>query len=123
MNYLLDANSVILVLSGHPAVVARLANCDAREVAVSAIAFAEVAFGSARGKPPPPAVLDAFLDQIILLPFDEKAARAYTRLPFRRGSFDRLIAAHALSLNLTLVTANEGDFADVRGLKIENWAV
>ena len=34
---------------------------------------------------------------------------------------DRLIAAHALALDLTLVTNNERDFADVPGLRIENW--
>jgi tRNA(fMet)-specific endonuclease VapC len=42
-------------------------------------------------------------------------------LPFRRASYDRLIAAHALSLDLTLITNNEGDFADVPGLRVENW--
>lgn len=123
MNYLLDANIVILVLSGHPTAVTRLATCDIGDVAISAIAFAEVALGSARGKPPPPEVLNAFLGQIMLLPFDEAAARTYAHLPFKRGSYDRLIAAHALSLELTLVTNNEADFADVPRLKVENWTI
>jgi len=79
--------------------------------------------GAANSKPPSMAVLDGFLEEIILLPFDESAARAYARLPFKRVSFDRLIAAHALSLGLTLVTSNETDFADVPGLKVENWTV
>ena len=43
----------------------------------------------------------AFFAQIPVLPFDEAAARAYSRLPFKRGSYDRLIAAHALALGLT----------------------
>ena len=50
-------------------------------------------------------------------------ARAYATLRFRRASYDRLIAAHALSLGLTVVTDNEADFADVPGLKVENWTV
>ena len=45
------------------------------------------------------------------------------QLPFKRGSYDRLIAAHALSLGLTVVTGNTKHFADVPGLKVENWTV
>jgi tRNA(fMet)-specific endonuclease VapC len=56
-----------------------------------------------------------------VLPFDAAAAEVYARLPFRRGSFDRLIAAHALALDLVLVTDNVADYADVPGLKVENW--
>ena len=39
----------------------------------------------------------------------------------RRGTLDQLIAAHALSLGLTLVTNNEADFKDYPGLKVEHW--
>ena len=44
-------------------------------------------------------------------------------LPFRRGSYDRLIAAHALSHGLIIVTDNERHFADIPGLNVENWTV
>ena len=54
---------------------------------------------------------------------DEAAAREYAKLPFKRARFDRLLAAHALSIGATVVTNNEADFADVPGLKIENWTV
>jgi tRNA(fMet)-specific endonuclease VapC len=57
------------------------------------------------------------------LAFDRAAADIYAGLPFKRASYDRLIAAHALALGLTLVTANVKDFADIRGLKIENWTL
>jgi tRNA(fMet)-specific endonuclease VapC len=43
-------------------------------------------------------------------------------LAMKRTNFDRLIAAHALSLGLVLVTSNSRHFADVPGLKVENWA-
>ena len=39
----------------------------------------------------------------------------------RRDALDQLIAAHALSLGLMLVTNNEADFKDYPGLKVENW--
>ncbi len=55
------------------------------------------------------------------LPFDAEAAEYFATIPFKRGKFDRLIAAQALSRDLAIVTNNERDFADVPGLKVENW--
>ena len=121
MRYMLDANAFILLLAGFPSVAARAARCEEGELVLSAIAFAEVAHGSARGKPPPEEVLSRAIAAIPVLPFDGAAAQAYSRLVFRRGSFDRLIAAHALAADAVLVTANLGDFADVAGLKVEDW--
>ncbi|MFT5934297.1 MAG: tRNA(fMet)-specific endonuclease VapC [Hydrogenophaga sp.] len=40
----------------------------------------------------------------------------------RRNAMDRLIAAHAVSVSVTLVTNNEADFKDYPGLVVENWA-
>ena len=62
-----------------------------------------------------------------VLPFDEHAATRYGILAAavrdrRRDAMDRLIAAHALSAGLTLVTNNEADFKDYPGLVVENWA-
>jgi len=88
----------------------------------SAVAYAEVVHGSEWGKPPLLERLATMVEEIPVMPFDENAARAYSRIPFKRASYDRLIAAHALSLGLTVVTDNEADFADVPGLKVENWA-
>lgn len=67
--------------------------------------------------------LQALLVEVDVLPFDRRAAEAYAHLPFRRARFDRLIAAHASALGLTLVTNNERDFADIPGLTVENWAL
>ena len=49
-------------------------------------------------------------------PWDEAAAREYARLPFRRARFDRLLAAHALSIGAMVVTANGEDFARCAGV-------
>ncbi|MGY2732450.1 PIN domain-containing protein [Sphingomonas sp. UYP23] len=122
MKFLLDSNTVIDLLIGtKPCLFARVTACDAGDLAVSAISFGEVAHGSAGGKPPPMSVLDTFLQQVALVDFDGRCALRYAVLPFKRGSFDRLIAAHALALDLTLVTNNERDFADIPGLRVENW--
>jgi tRNA(fMet)-specific endonuclease VapC len=67
--------------------------------------------------------LAVMIEEIPILPFDERAGRTYATIPFKRASYDRLIAAHALALGLILVTDNEADFADVPGLQVENWTV
>lgn len=120
--YLIDADcAVYAMVERFSALTARMEECEPEEIAISAISFAEIVFGTENGKPPPPEVLDAFVSAIPLLPFDEAAARAYAKLPFKRARFDRLLAAHALSLGATIITNNESDFADVPGLKVENW--
>ena len=105
----------------YPALGERLSQCDPGDVAISAVSLAEIACGTHAGLPPPPDILESFVRAIPVVPFDEPAARAYARLPFKRARFDRLLAAHAVSLGATVITNNEGDFADVPGLKVENW--
>jgi tRNA(fMet)-specific endonuclease VapC len=123
MKCLLDANSCIHLLTGaFPELTQRVAQSDAGSIGISSVAFAEVALGTHQGKPPVQPLLDAFAANIPVLPFDEAAARVYATLPFKRGNYDRLIAAHALQLGLTVITRNTKDFADVPGLKVENWA-
>lgn len=101
----------------------RLASCYPGDVAISAVSFAEVTLGTWMGKPPRQEILDAFVRVIPIVDFDEAAARAYAKLPFKRARFDRLLAAHALSIGAIIITNNEADFVDVPGLKVENWTL
>lgn len=124
MKYLLDTNIIVaLTIDEDENVIRRAAACDAGDMVTSSIALAEVAFGTEQGQPPTMEVLRAFIEEVAVLDFDHKAALAYAQLPFKRASFDRLIAAHAISNELIVVTRNEKDFADVPGLKVENWTV
>jgi tRNA(fMet)-specific endonuclease VapC len=124
MKYLLDSNILIgIAVAQNDQLRANIAECDAGDLATSAISFAEVAYGSMRGKPPLLDDLRVLTEEVEVLPFDNVAALVYASLPFKRASYDRLIAAHALSLGLTVVTDNEADFADVPGLRVENWTV
>ncbi|KPF91955.1 twitching motility protein PilT [Novosphingobium sp. AAP83] len=124
MKYLLDSNVIIaLVMNEDPGVYARASHCEAGEMVTSAVCYAEVAYGSANEKPPATEQLRAFVEEVPILNFDFKAAQAYATLPFKRASYDRLIAAHALSHGLIVVTDNEADFRDVPGLVVENWTV
>jgi tRNA(fMet)-specific endonuclease VapC len=119
--FLLDSNICIYILrdaASLPAV--KVQDCAPGEVVTSAVVFAEVM----RGIDPSPRALeivDAFFRMVEVLPFDQAAALAYAQIPFRRGRFDRLIAAHAAALGLTLITNNEAVFADISDLKVENW--
>jgi tRNA(fMet)-specific endonuclease VapC len=123
-SYLLDTDcSIYAMMGSFPELGERLSQCEPGEVSISAISFAEIVMGEGQGKPPDMPVIDLFVKAVPMLPFDEPAARAYASLPFKRRSFDRLIAAHALSIGATVVTNNEADFADVPGLKVENWTV
>jgi tRNA(fMet)-specific endonuclease VapC len=124
MKFLIDANiAVYLMDEGNDALKARVSSCAVGEMGISVISYAEVAYGTHKGKTPPPDILDAFIRAVPIVAFDEAAARAYAELPFKRARFDRLLAAHALSMDAIVVTNNEADFADVPGLKIENWTV
>jgi tRNA(fMet)-specific endonuclease VapC len=124
MKHLLDSNILIgIAIAANNRLRANVAACDAGDLATSAISFAEVAYGSMRGKPPLLNNLRALIEEVEVLPFDDAAALVYANLPFKRASYDRLIAAHALSLGLTVVTDNEADFADVPGLMVENWTI
>jgi tRNA(fMet)-specific endonuclease VapC len=124
MTYLIDTNIVIYLASNRfPELARKVESIPVGQIKLSAIVFAELALGSANGLAPKAAVLDRLLRQMPLAPFDEAAARAYAKLPFKRARLDRLLAAHALSLDAVLVTRNVGDFADIPGLRIENWTM
>ncbi len=122
IRYLIDANSVVFAMDvGNEVLTDRISRCAAGDLAISVISYAEVAYGTHIGKPPPPEVLEAFIAAIPLIAFDAAAARTYARLPFRRARFDRLLAAHAISIGATIITNNVSDFADVPGLQVEDW--
>ncbi len=124
IRYLMDANIAVYAMGGGDECLReRVTSYAPGEIALSVISFAEVAYGTYVGKPPPAEVLEAFIEAIPLAVFDEAAAREYAKLPFKRARFDRLLAAHALSIGAVIVTNNEADFADVPGLMVENWTV
>lgn len=123
VEYLLDTNCCIYLLSRtRPALEERIARCASGAVRISAIVGAELILGFAEADAKLKILLERFLVVFPIVPFDEKAARAYAGVPFRRGKLDRLVAAHALALDAALITNNVRDFADVPGLKLQDWA-
>jgi tRNA(fMet)-specific endonuclease VapC len=127
----LDTNVCIWLIRQRPVrVVDRLREASPEGVAISAITLAELEFGAARSSEPQRAwaALERFAAPFEVLPFGASATRAYGRLRAylqQRGTpigpMDLLIAAHAVSLGLTLVTNNLREFSRVPGLHAEDW--
>ena len=131
MTYLLDTNVCIEVIRRRTkSVVEKLRGQPIGEVAICTVTVAELEYGvtkstqQARNK----VALLQFLAPFEILPFDQEAARRYGII--RRqleqkgqtiGPMDLLIAAQALSANLTLVTNNVGEFTRVEGLRVADW--
>ena len=117
--YLLDSNIGIKLLKAEARATAeRLSRQSRGTIVTSAVCLGEMIVNIIEAERP---LLKRFLEIVPVLPFDQAAAEIYGILPFKRRSYDRLIAAHALSLGLTVVTANIADFTDVAGLRVENW--
>jgi len=122
VRYLIDTNCLIYLFADtYPALTRRIAETAVGEIGLSTIVLAEFALGLQRGIELPDERLALLVEQMPVQPFDQAAAEAYARLPFRRGRFDRLLAAHAVSRGATLITNNPRDFVDIPDLKVENW--
>lgn len=127
--YMLDTNMCIYLMKNQPeAVSRRFAQCYVGDVVMSAITHAELEYGVAVSAAPKRerANLAALIEDIPVAPFDGPAAVAYG--PIRRATrdskrdhLDKLIAAHAVSIGVALVTNNERDFAKYPGVVTENW--
>jgi tRNA(fMet)-specific endonuclease VapC len=124
IRFLIDADTAIFATTGqYPPIASHIEQFEPGELGLSVISYAEIVLGMEQGKPPTAEALEAFVAAVPLQPFDEGAAKAYAKLPFKRARFDRLLAAHAVSLGAAVVTNNPADFVDVPGLKVENWTV
>lgn len=128
--FMLDTNICIYLMKHQPPQVrARFAECFVGDVVISAITLAELEFGiacSGESQARNQAALDALLEDLLVAPFEARAARAYGPLHAanrerNKDALDKLIASHALSLGVTLVTNNEADFRGFSGLVVENW--
>lgn len=128
---MLDTNICIYILKERPAYLLEKF-IAAESLHISSIVYAELWSGieksGAKSRPARQGQLQYFLSLLKIKVWDEAAALAYAKhhtvLQKRGcmiGNMDLLIAAHAVSLNATLVTNNEREFSRVTGLSLENW--
>ena len=128
---MLDTNMCIYLMKNQPAQVAdRFAQCYVGEVVMSAITFAELSYGASVSADPKREAnnLLSLIDDIPVMPFDQIAGATYgpIRLATRESKkdhLDKLIAAHAKALSVTVVTNNLKDFEKYPGVHAENWLV
>ena len=131
MKYLLDTNICIYIIKKKPPeVLQKLAEYTIGEIGLSSITIAELKYGVQKSQQPDrnEKALEKFIIPFEIVAFDYKASIAYGKIRAELeakgtpiGPLDNLIAAHALSLNVTLVTNNTREFLRIPGLKVINW--
>lgn len=127
--YLLDTNMCIYLMKNQPEEVARrFAQCYVGDVVMSSITYAELEYGVVVSADPEKERINlaSLVEDIQVIPFDAAAGVAYGPIrqatrDTRQDALDKLIGAHAVSLNATVVTNNVKDFAKYPGVLLENW--
>lgn len=133
IRYMLDTNTIAYARNQRPAcVLERLLEHDPSEISISSITLAELEYGIFNSSKPQQnrTALMLFLSEITVLPFDAAASLEYGSIRYHLkrngiiiGGNDLLIAAHARSLGLILVTHNTKEFSRVKNLQLEDWAI
>ena len=132
MKLMLDTNVCIYLIKEHPAsVLERFVSHPVGDVGISVITLAELEYGVTKSSRPARnrEALEQFASPLEVAAFDRPASTAYGKLRATLekkgqpiGSLDLLLAAHALSLDVRLVTHNVKEFGKVPDLRIEDWA-
>lgn len=131
MTYMLDTNICIYMIKQKPRqVIEKVRSMNKSDLCISSITYSELLYGAEKSLNVAKNLLalTMFLSNIEILPYDENASLDYgfIRANLEKkgnpiGPLDMLIASHAKSLKMTLVTNNVKEFERVSGLKIENW--
>ena len=129
--YMLDTNICIYTIKNRPSQVRDAFIRHQDQLCVSTVTAMELIFGAEKSTAPEKnlAVIEAFLARLVLLDYDLHAAEhtGQLRAELQKagtpiGPYDQMIAGHARSLGLIVVTNDEREFERVSGLRMENWA-
>jgi tRNA(fMet)-specific endonuclease VapC len=129
VSHMLDTNTVSFVFKNQGRVAQRLLSLKPSSICISAITVAELRYGAEKRRSRKlHSLIDRFLTPFMVSPFGEAEAARYGELYVvleRKGTpmgeLDTQIAAHALTLGVTLVTNNDRHFSQVAGLPLEDW--
>ncbi len=132
MRFMLDTNVCVdLIRKKNDRILRRMKRRNPEELCVSSVTLSELEYGAAKSGNPDRnrLALAEFMTPLAVVPYDDAVAPVYGRVRAALekagtpiGPLDMMIAAHALSLGLTVVTDNEREFCRVAGLKVQNWA-
>lgn len=130
LRYMLDTNLCIRVLRDRPPGLRERFNAEAAGLCMSTVTLAELLYGAEKSARPSHIrqEVEAFAARLEVLTFDSEAAGHYAdiRAELERkgqviGPYDLMIAGHARSRGLVVVTGNLGEFGRVAGLRAEDW--
>ena len=131
LQYLLDTNIVTYTIKNRPGEVRAQFMLHEGRMAISSVTLGELVFGAERSSQPQKNLNDveSLVARLEVLPFDDLAAYHFGQIRadlYDRGRpigpYDMMIAGHARSRGLILVSNNLAEFERVQGLRIENWA-
>ena len=128
--FMLDTGISSYIIKRRPATLAERFEKHAESLSVSVMTAAELRFGAAKAARPKPAELvEAYLERLAILDWTNEVTGHYAliRSELERsgkpiGNMDLLIASHAVSQRMVLVTNNLKHFANVPGLTVEVWS-
>ena len=131
MKYMLDTNICIFITKHKPeSVIKKFMKLEPNDICISSITYSELVHGVEKSQAIEKnrIALTVLLSEIEIIPFDSTAAQVYgwIKADLQKkgtpiGPLDTLIAAHAKSLELTLVTNNTREFSRVDGVELEDW--
>ena len=131
MKYMMDTNICIYAIKNKPeSVIRKILSQNPEDLCISVVTYAELMHGVEKSQAVEKnrIAMSLFLSAITVLDFDSAAAEAYGRIRAeleRKGTpigpMDLLIAGHAKSQDLVLVTNNTREFVRVTGLQTEDW--
>lgn len=130
LRYMLDTNICIKVIKERPKEVRQHFNDNADLLCISAITYFELVYSAQKSKQVIENLkqIESLSARLEILPFSDKAAAHAGQIKSELlaaetpiGAYDTLIAGHARSEALTLITTNEEDFKQIEGLLVDNW--
>ncbi|MFK8331148.1 tRNA(fMet)-specific endonuclease VapC [Pseudomonas sp. BJa5] len=130
LKYMLDTNICIFTLKNKPQVVREAFNRHHGQMCISTVTLIELIYGAEKSAAPERnlSVVESFAARLEVLDYDRRAAAhsGQLRAELARagtpvGPYDQMIAGHARSLGLVVVTNNLREFQRVPGLRVEDW--
>ena len=129
MIYMLDTDTVSLIVRNHPPVIRNLIKHEDDEICISAITYAELSYGlEKKGSERLFNEVRLIMRKLSIIEFDDCQSELYGKIRVGLekagspvGDMDMLIAAAALSTGAILVSHNKKHFSKIKGLKVEDW--